>query len=802
METSNKKKIVYLVPHSHWDREWYFSFDTSNVLLHHNIIDALKEFKDQKWFLDGQWSLVDDFIKWNPSKREQIINLLKEQKISSGPLYSQPDVFNSLAETIFRNFEVGEQIANDLGVKQLKTAYLPDTFGFGQNLPQIFRKAKVDNFVFWRGLPKEELEKSNTFVWEGLDGTKINSFVMSEGYYSMGMYYPYNGDKYYPEKNDPKHFLEKVTKRINNISNPQEKIIVPLGGDQAPFMHACKEFIAKVNQISTEFEFVIASNFDHYFDNNITTVPTYSGELRSPVSGKIHRTISSSRYDIKKKFRDIENKLYFQLEPLEILYSQKDANYEFESFKVENIIKPLLIAQTHDSLGACNTDLTNAAQWSRLERIEQNVDSQIELLIKKLIQDEMYEEESHIVFNPAPFKNNLFERKVMFTSELKSVNISSDSYFIKTLSTKNIGIGDKKIYKHDVITGFLNLEPLNIRKFALNDLEIPTVPAQREIKFDNELIILPLSKKDICLKFSIVNDNGDSYDSDPLNAIELSIKHKVLKAIKMLDEVDFIEFETLVNNQSFIWNVFLSNDEAKIKLITKNTFEGKRVSIEITSDSVGQILKSQNLAITPFIEKEIANNWKELGFSEKPLNVDINDGIIEADDFAIITKGNNETYKVKDGISLTLYRTYEFVTRGDLITRPSTSGLSWFQDSHDSLLKKELVFDLVITCNEATKAFNEHAFEPRSYMHQNKNFIANKMTKFVINDILNKKPVNSVNPLAQNGKVLFSSFRMVGQNIVARVANPYRFEMEWNGIKFSKYEIAEISFKDKKWIKN
>ncbi len=55
------KKQVYVVPHSHWDREWYFSLEDSNTLLGENL-DFLVDYLEQEpafptYCFDGQyWS--------------------------------------------------------------------------------------------------------------------------------------------------------------------------------------------------------------------------------------------------------------------------------------------------------------------------------------------------------------------------------------------------------------------------------------------------------------------------------------------------------------------------------------------------------------------------------------------------------------------------------------------------------------------------------------------------------------------------------------------------------------------------
>ena len=70
------KKTVHVVPHSHWDREWYFTTSRSKIYLMHNLQNVLdlleKENGYDSFTLDGQASLLDDYLKWRPQDKERI----------------------------------------------------------------------------------------------------------------------------------------------------------------------------------------------------------------------------------------------------------------------------------------------------------------------------------------------------------------------------------------------------------------------------------------------------------------------------------------------------------------------------------------------------------------------------------------------------------------------------------------------------------------------------------------------------------------------------------------------------------
>lgn len=69
------KKTVHVVPHSHWDREWYFTTSRSKIYLMHDLKKVLDQLeKDnpyESFILDGQASLLDDYLKWRPQDRKK-----------------------------------------------------------------------------------------------------------------------------------------------------------------------------------------------------------------------------------------------------------------------------------------------------------------------------------------------------------------------------------------------------------------------------------------------------------------------------------------------------------------------------------------------------------------------------------------------------------------------------------------------------------------------------------------------------------------------------------------------------------
>lgn len=772
-------KKLYLVPHMHWDREWYFSSDTANVLLHSNIKEMLKVIKNQKQFFDGQWSLIDDYLKNSPEDKQEIIKLLKEKKISSGPFYSQPDVFNSQAETIIRNIEIGGKVADELSVPNPKTAYLPDTFGFGKNLINIFKEHDLKNFVFWRGLPQKQVDSSVLFKWEN-EHCNINSLCLKDGYYSIGMYYPYNGKVgQYPEKWNPKKFAEKVLQRMEKVNGFKDIYIFPLGGDQAPFIHNQNEFLALVQKELKNVELIIMENYDEFFEK-IKIEEKFIDDLWEPYTGKIHRTIASSRYDIKKLFRDAENKLYGQLEPLEVYFKTLDPLYDFEKYKEEKILKPLLIAQTHDSLGACNTDSTNFFQLSRLLSIHENIDSQIDLLIKRIMQHKNAFGEELMIFNPSLSDSFVFTRKIIFTAKIDRINIDTENVKIRTLSSKNISYSEKGIHRLDVLIYVNDLKPLS--ELIIDPMQFPNTKFEKSEKMS--LHIDGINLQDTKVEFDIVNDEGDSYDFSPGDVLPLQQTHTINNEWNF-GKAMWTEITSKIQygkqRAKFTWNIFKKDQDEFVYITTKNKLKNVRVSLKINSPSTKY---SQNLGIKDVTWKDVPVDWKD-HLHEYPVNIHINDGLIQTKKCNILTFGTNELFTSDGSSQITLFRTYANVTSGQMKWRPVTSGLSWKEASPDSQLQKDLKFEFVFSTNKNVNGLlNMYRFRPLIYKTQTRNFIEHKMSKFVINNIFN--PKNEIHNFSIPNNIYISSFRDTGTKLELRLGN-LSYNTINETIKFNKF---------------
>ena len=75
------KRKIFILMHTHWDREWYFTKDETKVfLLNHmkEVINFLEKNKECIYILDGQSVMIEDFLEFAPNWENRLETLIKK----------------------------------------------------------------------------------------------------------------------------------------------------------------------------------------------------------------------------------------------------------------------------------------------------------------------------------------------------------------------------------------------------------------------------------------------------------------------------------------------------------------------------------------------------------------------------------------------------------------------------------------------------------------------------------------------------------------------------------------------------
>lgn len=359
----NSMKNIHVIPHTHWDREWYFTAARSEIFFMNNfldVIETLEEYSEFKYFiLDGQTSLLDDYIKFRPEDKKRISDLVKAGRLIIGPWYTQSDQMLISGESIVRNLQQGIKTALEYGDYQ-EVAYVPDSFGQSAAMPQIYNEFGLDKTLFWRGVT-DEMTHLKEFVWQGNDGSSVLAVQIPNGYYV--------GGNIPEEASKAAEFWKNEAIGVAGDRTGTSNIYFPNGFDQAPIRKNLPKLLEEQQERDPENNYFI-SNIEKYFESILHEKNEFDiihGELTYAKHSRIHKSIYSSRSDIKVLNTISQNYLVNVMEPMLVIADS--LGFEYPTLVVEKIWKIMLQNAAHDAIGSCVSDEANETIKMRYKEV-------------------------------------------------------------------------------------------------------------------------------------------------------------------------------------------------------------------------------------------------------------------------------------------------------------------------------------------------------------------------------------------------------------------------------------------------
>lgn len=777
----------HIVNHTHWDREWYFTTSDATVLseqLFTEVIEVLRKNPNANFCLDGQSSIVDEYLEVRPEKEEEIKQLVKDRRLFIGPWFTQTDALLTNGESIFRNLMIGVHDSKKYG-DYMNVGYLPDTFGFNAQLPTILQNAGISNFVFWRGLDLEKHVNSPYFKWQGLSGEQVTAINMPHGY-SIGAVFDNfknNAEDYIDKRLDPE--IEYL-----NSLNDDEDVLIPVGGDQWNIIGDVTGYLSKIKETG-KYEYQI-SNFPDFISkieqkNNLETV---EGELREPVLARVHRTIGSVRPDIKLNNFKLEQKLMKRIEPLIVI--AKQCGIDISSGLLMKLWKKVLESQAHDSLGGCVSDSVAKDILHRFKEANEMADSIENTIVKKIADNLELNENQFLLFNTDSFEFEGYKdvelivpTKFITLEGLEDVVIIEEEYYPER---NNVLFEDSEghkyydepsYYKLKVRTK-VNLPSMGYKVFNLrkSSVELPvlnnfetqkkkqeTIKNENyQIEFNNGELSLSTSNGKIKDFISIVDsgNDGDTYDYSPLrNDEEITVSFDEASkseydSIKVLKVTGTSKLPLRLNDRlatnpeigEVTINLELTlekgSDEIKGQLTVNNQIYSHRLRLQVNTD----ISSEETYASLPFgyikrKNKTVPKNWEEK-FVEKPVDINIFDNSVSKTDkestFTFYGLGLKEYENVGKDLFITLMSTTSQLGKPNLEWRPGRASGDTTKQGHIMMptpmaeMIGEIEFNFAISVTnhpfneyQISKITNNLMSPSISYQKQNLNFFINRL---------------------------------------------------------------------------
>lgn len=368
MTVSAQPIQVHVVSHTHWDREWYLTYEQFRlrlVGLVDRLLDLMEARPDFRYFhLDGQTIVLEDYLEIRPNQEERLRRLIVEGRILVGPWYDMPDEFLVSGESIVRNLALGHRIASRFGTP-MPVGYLPDLFGHVGQMPQILRHFGLDNAVLWRGFGGPRAE----YWWHAPDGSRVLMLHLPpEGYCNALRLHL-----------DPDRMIERARRAVDAeaVRTSTGQVLLMSGVDHVEPHPAILDLIEHAGAAtghavthSTLPEYVKAVRTAVNRLGHGVELEAVRGELRSGEDyANLLPGVLSARVYLKQANARIQALIEKRAEPLAAWARMLGRPYP--AGELAYAWKTLLQNHPHDSICGCSVDAVHEENMTRFARVEQ-----------------------------------------------------------------------------------------------------------------------------------------------------------------------------------------------------------------------------------------------------------------------------------------------------------------------------------------------------------------------------------------------------------------------------------------------
>lgn len=370
---------MYIISHSHWDREWYMAYEQHHMRLIELIDDLLELFEVDPSFnsfhLDGQTIILDDYLQVRPEKRQAIQQAINEGKLRIGPFYILQDDFLISSESNVRNMLIGMEESRKWGTPVM-LGYFPDPFGNMGQTPQLMKQAGISAAAFGRGVKpigfdNQVLEAENyssqysEMWWKGPDQTAIFGLLFANWYS--------NGNEIPVEKEAALAFWKQKLADAEQYASTNHLLMMN-GVDHQPVQKDISKAIHLANELFPDYEF-IHSNFTDYLEAVQKDVPedlgSVEGELTSQETDGWYTlaNTASARVYLKQWNTKVQRQLENITEPLATIAYEVSGNYPHD--QLDYAWKTLMQNHPHDSICGCSVDSVHREMIPRFEKADE-----------------------------------------------------------------------------------------------------------------------------------------------------------------------------------------------------------------------------------------------------------------------------------------------------------------------------------------------------------------------------------------------------------------------------------------------
>ncbi len=397
------KPTYHIVSHSHWDREWYKSFEQFRSMLV-NMVDDLLDILERDpnficFTLDGQMVILEDYLAVKPEREQEIRHLVAEGRLIIGPWYILPDEFLVSAEATVRNLLIGTKMAKDFG-GEMKVGYIPDSFGHIAMMPAILKGFDIDTALLYRGFGGEPDQRTSEYWWKAPDGTKSLMVHLYKNGYSVGYFHQETDDEVIGR-------FKVLKEELDERATTSQRLLMNGGDHHWPDPKLPRTLDVLRRHFDGEFLHSSVPQYVEALKKEINGLPEVEGELRFGYryAFVVLSGIYSSRMYIKQENWHKQNLLQRYVEPLHAFARSEGMNSQMPL--ILHAWKTLMKNHTHDDITGCCIDTVHRGMMTRFKAVEDIAMSVVDTSLQYVIpyDDRASKDDKYLFFfNPSPFQ--------------------------------------------------------------------------------------------------------------------------------------------------------------------------------------------------------------------------------------------------------------------------------------------------------------------------------------------------------------------------------------------------------------
>ncbi|XP_028679248.1 alpha-mannosidase 2C1 [Erpetoichthys calabaricus] len=389
-KNGDSQHTVHAMGHCHIDTAWLWPYEETVRKCARSWVTAIRLMEENPSFI-FTCSQAQQFAwvkNWYPGLYSRIQHFVRRQQfVPVGGTWVEMDGNLPSGESMVRQFLEGQRFFHQEFGKYCTEFWLPDTFGYSAQLPQIMQNCGITRFLTQKlSWNLVNTFPHNTFFWEGIDGSKVLTHFPPGNSYEMKC---------------------KVEDLLNTVRNNKDKgranhsaLLFGFGDGGGGPTQGMLDRLERVMD-TDGLPRVQISSPDKLFtalEANTSLLCSWTGELFL----ELHNGTYTTQAQIKLGNRQCETLLH-DIEVASTLALIRDKNFLYPLDRLHHLWRLLLLNQFHDVIPGSCIKLVVEDAIKYYNEIRNTGSALLKEALQALLPHNL-EKSCHVVFNSMPWE--------------------------------------------------------------------------------------------------------------------------------------------------------------------------------------------------------------------------------------------------------------------------------------------------------------------------------------------------------------------------------------------------------------